>query len=438
MNQQQFNQLFCKYSHVLQYQKVSYHGTVTNAFRQLQSYNPTFIVDRTPNYENIKILGICDYSEHHHIHQLDQDYNLYIGDLPEYFDCQLAALPFSDNDPIQVFTPKILIVIKEGTAFICHRSTKEEFMVGKELILKVAHTLMQNLHSKLPLIDESLKIQSNMTKSNYDKMFQQAKNHLNNGDIFQVVLSQKFIANSTIPGIDVFERACQVNPSPYQIYIEKGSCSIICTSPERLVKVENNKIEIVPIAGTRARKYDGKDALRANDLLNDPKELSEHLMLVDLGRNDVGKVSTPGSIVVDNYCQIKYYQQVMHLISNISGQLLSSKTKIDALESTFPAGTVSGAPKKMAKEIIRHLEPESRGLYGGAIAIFTKDKLDACIAIRTITKVGSKYTVQAGSGIVIEANSNNEYLETINKGRALIETLASFYSKGAIYDFDYR
>ncbi len=438
MNQQQFNQLFSKYSHVIQYQKFSYHGTVTNAFRQLQSYNPTFIVDNTPDYKNIKLLGICDYSEHQHIHQLQQNYNLYIGDLPSYFDCQLTTLPFSDEDLIQVYTPKILLVFKENTAFICHISTEEEFLIGQEIILKVATTLIQDSHFKMPIIDDVLKIRSNMTKGKYDKMFLQAKRHLTDGDIFQVVLSQKFTANSNILGIDVFERVCQVNPSPYQIYIEKGNNSIICTSPERLVKVENNVVEIVPIAGTRARKYDGKDNLRAHDLLNDPKELSEHLMLVDLGRNDVGKVSTPGSIVVDNYCQIKYYQQVMHLISNISGQLLPGKTKLDALESTFPAGTVSGAPKKMAKKIIRHLEPESRGLYGGAIVIFTKDKLDACIAIRTIIKTDNRFSVQVGSGIVIEANCNSEYLETLNKGRALIETLASFYSKGAIYDFDYR
>ncbi|MCH4889981.1 anthranilate synthase component I family protein [Acidaminobacter sp. JC074] len=434
------NQNFSQFKYVLSHDNVAFSGDVFSLYRKLKDDKPSFLIDKFPDYEHVKIIGLdADIESFTCLSEVELNGDTYLNELPHYCDIKLTTLPFDQKkNQIEVFVPKIILVLEKESLKIVHRSNDLNIELSENIINEIKDKLKALEAYKTPKYDGFIDFTSNITKEEYQTMFDSAIKHLIDGDVFQVVLSQCFEAKSTLTGLDVFKRACELNPSPYQIYIENRDKSIICTSPERLVSVKDRIVEVVPIAGTRARKYDGKDEKRAASMIKDPKERAEHLMLVDLGRNDVGRVSKTDTVTVDNFCQVKYYQQVMHLVSTVRGKLSDSKSPIDALASVFPAGTVSGAPKDMAMSIIDVEEKDNRKLYGGGICISTAKELDACIAIRTILKEDNKYTIQVGSGIVIKANCHDEYLETINKGRALIQTLSSFYTKGARYDFDYR
>ncbi|KAG9298017.1 hypothetical protein G9A89_018845 [Geosiphon pyriformis] len=273
---------------------------------------------------------------------------------------------------------------------------------------------------KVPQIDIRLnqKSVSNVGKSGYEGFVTKLKDHIKNGDIIQAVPSQRLARPTSLHPFNVYRYLRTINPSPYMFYVDLKEFQIVGASPELLVKVEEEGIVTThPIAGTRKRGQTVQDDNKlAEELLNDPKERAEHIMLVDLGRNDVNRVCRPETVKVDSLMHIERYSHVMHIVSQVSGKLREGKTRFDAFRSIFPAGTVSGAPKVRAMELIAELEQEKRGIYAGAVGHFDyADSIDTCIAIRTMLfKDGVAY-LQAGGGIVHDSVEEDEYQETINK-----------------------
>jgi anthranilate synthase component 1 len=262
---------------------------------------------------------------------------------------------------------------------------------------------------------------SNTSPAEYRKMVQKAKEYIAAGDVFQVVLAQRFETPYELPPFSLYRALRRVNPSPYLYFIDMGDFAVTGSSPEILVKVENGKVTIRPIAGTRPRgATPHEDKALEEELLADPKERAEHLMLLDLGRNDVGRVAEIGTVKVTDQYFVERYSHVMHIVSNVEGQLGDKYDAIDALAGGFPAGTVSGAPKVRAMEIIDELEKEKRGLYAGAVGYFSAaGEMDTCIVLRTaLVKDGVMY-VQAGAGIVADSNPESEQQECVNKSKAL-------------------
>lgn len=266
---------------------------------------------------------------------------------------------------------------------------------------------------------------SNMTKEEYMNKVEIAKEYIKAGDIFQVVLSQRLKMPLSGEPFEIYRNLRTVNPAPYLYYLNFDGTVIIGSSPEMLIRVEDGVIQTCPIAGTRPRgRSRAEDAALEKELLNDEKEKAEHVMLVDLGRNDLGRVCDYDSIRVNGFMQIEHYSHVMHIVSSVSGHLRPGCTNFDALRACFPAGTVSGAPKVRAMEIIEELEPTRRGVYAGAIGYFGfTGNMDTCITIRTILVHEGMTYVQAGAGIVADSDPGREYDETINKARALLQTL---------------
>jgi len=263
---------------------------------------------------------------------------------------------------------------------------------------------------------------SNMTPAQFTNMVEAAKEYILAGDIFQVVLSQRFQVPFALPPFALYRSLRRLNPSPFLFHLDFGSFSIVGSSPEILVRLRDGKIVIRPIAGTRPRGRDAaEDKALAADLLSDPKELAEHLMLLDLGRNDVGRVAKIGTVTVTEQMTVEYYSHVMHIVSNVEGEISPEFDALQALAAGFPAGTVSGAPKVRAMEIIDELEPDRRGVYAGCIGYFgASGDMDTCIALRTaVVKDGMMY-VQAGGGIVYDSNPESEFQESCNKARALL------------------
>ena len=271
----------------------------------------------------------------------------------------------------------------------------------------------------------NIKVRSNTTKNKFLEMVNRAKKYIKIGDIFQVVLSQRFEAKLTKRPLEIYKKLRVTNPSPFMYFFNFEDFQIIGASPEILVRLRNNKITVRPIAGTRPRGKNSKeDNFFARDLLKDKKELSEHLMLLDLGRNDAGKVSKIGSIKVTESFMIEKYSHVMHIVSNVVGIYNNKYSKFKSLLAGFPAGTVSGAPKIRAMEIIDELEITRRKVYAGGIGYFSANgEFDTCIALRTAVAKNKKFYVQAGAGIVADSNPIKEYEETINKAKALLNAL---------------
>jgi anthranilate synthase component 1 len=263
---------------------------------------------------------------------------------------------------------------------------------------------------------------ANMTEANYCAMVERAKEYIRAGDVFQVVLSQRFSLPFTQPPLDLYRAIRRLDPSPYLYFFDFGKFSVVGSSPEILVRVRDGKVTIRPIAGTRPRGLGNRsDAELAAELLADPKELAEHLMLLDLGRNDAGRVAKTGSVKVTARNTIEYYKHVMHIVSNVEGELDKKFTPLDALAAGFPAGTVSGAPKVRAMEIIEELEPDRRGIYAGCIGYFAANgDMDTAIAIRTAVIKDGVMHVQAGAGIVYDSNPPSEYRECAAKARGMI------------------
>jgi anthranilate synthase component 1 len=270
-----------------------------------------------------------------------------------------------------------------------------------------------------------LEVTSNFTRERFEEIVRRGKEHIAAGDIYQVVLSQRFEAEVAADPFTVYRALRHVNPSPYMYFIRMNGVSVVGSSPEMLVRVEGSRAETHPIAGTRPRGRTNDEDLRlAEELKRNEKERAEHVMLVDLGRNDLGRVCTFGSVRVPQFMGLERFSHVMHLTSIVEGQLADDRDRLDALVSCFPAGTVSGAPKVRAMQIIHELEGQPRGLYAGAVGYLDfAGNLDFCIAIRTVIMSGGRAYVQAGAGIVIDSNPTAEYEETRDKARALLRAL---------------
>ncbi len=263
---------------------------------------------------------------------------------------------------------------------------------------------------------------SNMTKEAFENMVETAREYIRAGDIFQVVLSQRFSTRIEVPPFDIYRVLRSVNPSPYMFHLDLGDMQLVGSSPETLVSVRDGVARYRPLAGTRPRCADPElEKEVVAGLLADEKERAEHIMLVDLGRNDLGRIAAPGTVHVDDLMTIEKYSHVMHIVSNITARLANDKTPLDVLRACFPAGTVSGAPKVRAMEIIDELEPTRRGSYAGAIGYLSfSGYFDSCITLRTIAVKGDRAYIQAGAGIVADSDPESEYHETCNKARALL------------------
>jgi anthranilate synthase component 1 len=269
-------------------------------------------------------------------------------------------------------------------------------------------------------------VTANFREADFCSAVRKCQDYIKSGDIFQVVLSQKFSREISVPPFEIYRALRVINPSPYLYFLRFGDHCTIGASPELLVRVENGEVVVRPIAGTRPRgQSPDEDARLAKELLNDEKEIAEHAMLVDLGRNDVGRVAEYGSVYLSEKMIIEKYSHVMHIVSEVRGKLRGDLDAIDALKAGFPAGTVSGAPKIRAMEIIDELEPERRGIYSGALGYISfSGNLDTCITIRTLEVVGNRAYFQAGAGIVADSIPEKEYQETIHKSNAIRAAIA--------------
>jgi anthranilate synthase component 1 len=274
------------------------------------------------------------------------------------------------------------------------------------------------------------KTTSNMTQGKFEDMVRDAKEHIGAGDIFQVVLSQRFTRESNVEPFDVYRAVRRLNPSPYMFFFDFGLVDdeplfIVGSSPEMFVRLEGRSASLRPIAGTRPRGADANaDASLAQELLADPKERAEHVMLVDLGRNDLGRVCEYGTVKVSDFFTVEKYSHVMHIVSHVEGKLKNDLTAFDLVRAAFPAGTVSGAPKVRALEIISELEPDARGAYAGTVGYFGFDgNMDTCLAIRTMIGRGNTFSVQAGAGIVADSDPTTEFQETVNKASAMLHAI---------------
>lgn len=265
-------------------------------------------------------------------------------------------------------------------------------------------------------------VRSNLDRDRYESMVRSALEHIRAGDIFQVVLSQRFAVETAADPFDIYRALRAINPSPYMFFLNGDGQPVIGSSPEPLLRLQNGDLEYRPIAGTAPRGADdAEDRRLAGEMAADEKERAEHVMLVDLGRNDLGRVAEPGSVTVAELMTVERYSHVMHLVSRLTARLRADRHPLEALYACFPAGTVSGAPKVRAMEIIDALEPTRRGLYGGAVGwIDFAGNLDTCIALRTMMIRGGTACIQAGAGIVADSRPDREYQETVHKARALL------------------
>jgi anthranilate synthase component 1 len=336
---------------------------------------------------------------------------------------------------VRLLRPRTLVIhdnLKKKIFYIINIFKDEKIHNYKDKYLEIENEINDLLiqaslrKNKLDQTAEAnIKVKSNTSKNRFLKMVNKAKEYIKIGDIFQVVLSQRFEATLTKKPLEIYKKLRVTNPSPFMYFFNFEDFQIIGASPEILVRLRDHKITVRPIAGTRPRgKNTKEDIFFAKDLLKDKKELSEHLMLLDLGRNDAGKVSKIGTVKVTESFMIEKYSHVMHIVSNVVGIYNKKYSKFTSLLAGFPAGTVSGAPKIRAMEIIDELEQTRRKVYAGGIGYFSANgEFDTCIALRTAVVKNKKFYVQAGAGIVADSNPIKEYEETVNKAKALINAL---------------
>ncbi len=337
---------------------------------------------------------------------------------------------------VRLLRPRTLIIydnLKKEIFYICNIFKDEKITnykkkydeIKSNLFKLLIQSSIKNINKKIYKDFKEIKVKSNTSKSKFLQMVKKAKKYIKIGDIFQVVLSQRFEAKLTKEPLEIYKKLRVTNPSPFMFFFNFKDFQIIGASPEILVRLRDNKITVRPIAGTRPRgKTIKEDRNYEKSLLNDKKELSEHLMLLDLGRNDAGKVSKINTVKVTESFLIERYSHVMHIVSNVVGEYDKKYSKFKSLLAGFPAGTVSGAPKIRAMEIIDELETTKRKVYAGGIGYFSANgEFDTCIALRTAVAKKDKFYVQAGAGIVADSKPLNEYEETINKAKALINAL---------------
>ncbi len=372
-------------------------------------------------------------------------------DLPKFFGGMVGYIGYDmvrfiedipSENPDQLGLPDIFMMIpdvvlvfdnlRQTIKVVCNvhlegKDSEKEYDVALEKIESVIKKLRgpSNGTYEAGPGDETGFVSCFGTQGEFEESVKKAKEYILSGDVFQLVLSQRFEKESSVRPFDVYRALRVVNPSPYMYFIDIGDAQIAGSSPEVLVLVEGDKITLRPIAGTRPRgKTEEEDNALWEDLKADPKECAEHIMLVDLGRNDVGRVAEIGTVEVTEMMVPERYSHVMHMVSNVEGKLKDGLDSFDVLEACFPAGTVSGAPKIRAMEIIDELEPSKRGPYAGSIGYFGySGSMNTCITIRTIIIKDGKVSVQAGAGIVADSDPEKEYQETLNKARGMIKAL---------------
>ncbi len=363
----------------------------------------------------------------------------YLGyDTVNYFE----KLPSPEVDPlglpeaILMFTDTLLVFdhLKHKIKVLSHAyidgDVEEAYSKAVAKIERLVDRLKQPLAPPRNISSSSNsssknEVSSNLTKEEHEAMVNRAKQDIYNGEIIQVVLSQRLSKRTNAHPFDIYRALRTINPSPYMYYLHMDDCYIVGSSPELLVRAEDGVLTYHPLAGTRPRgNNDAENLALEEELRNDEKERAEHIMLVDLGRNDIGRVSQPGTVQVNQLMDIEHYSHVMHIVSNITGRLREDLTPYDAFRSCFPAGTVSGAPKIRAMEIIAELEPDKRGPYAGAVGYFSfSGNMDTAIAIRTMVINKGVAYVQAGGGIVADSIPQREYEETIHKATALLRAI---------------
>lgn len=314
-----------------------------------------------------------------------------------------------------------IIVLDEPTQEGEQRANEKIEQIQKIILNPIENSLLQFENASAKKIN----FVSNTTKRQYMDIVEKAKKYIHEGDIFQVVPSQRITAEIEEKPFQLYRKLRAINPSPYLFYFNFGDYQVAGSSPEMLVEVRGDSVYTCPIAGSRKRgKNEAEDLELAKDLLNDPKEKAEHVMLVDLARNDMGRVSEIGSVKVTDFMTVKNYSHIMHITSLVEGKKKANINSFDILSTFLPAGTLSGAPKIRAMEIIEELEFEKRGLYGGAVGYFGLDgDMDFCIAIRTMVIKDNKVYLQAGAGIVADSDAESEYNESMNKMKALIKAI---------------
>lgn len=349
---------------------------------------------------------------------------------PPVDDRHLPDLAFGLFDSMIVFDHLRKVILVVAHAHVHQFSPQEAYSQACSRIDEICEHL-QHPRESIELRDIELEswpqrdYRANMTREEFEGAVRRAQEYIQAGDIFQVVLSQRLTVNTRAQAQDLYRALRVVNPSPFMFLLELPEVALIGSSPEIMVRVEDGVVTIRPLAGTRRRGRTEEEDLRLEkELLADEKERAEHIMLVDLARNDVGRVAEYGSVKLNDIMKVERYSHVMHITSNVTGRLAPGRSALDALRSGLPAGTVSGAPKVRAMEIIDELEPHRRGPYGGAVGYldFTGN-MDTCIALRTLVMQGSTVHVQAGAGIVADSNPAAEYEETLNKARGLLKAI---------------
>ncbi len=396
---------------------------------------------------------IDDYQSQFKVYEDDQDDNWrprFTGGLVGYFGYETIGYiekrlaKTAKPDPLQ--TPDILLMVSEevvvfdnlaGKLFIIvHVNTETDendmelaLQSGEARLRQIAgglrNTLPERKSHQTKHINEEDFV-SGFTEQGYKDAVSKAKQYIVDGDIMQVVLSQRLTIPFNAPPLDLYRALRSLNPSPYMYYLDLGDHHIVGSSPEILVRLEDEQVTVRPIAGTRPRGEDeASDVALEKELLADPKELAEHLMLIDLGRNDAGRVSKTSTVKLTDKMVVERYSHVMHIVSNVTGELKEGLSAMDVLRATFPAGTVSGAPKIRAMEIIDEFEPVKRGIYSGAVGYFSwNGNMDTAIAIRTAVIKDKHLSIQAGAGIVYDSVPENEWAETMNKARAIFRAVA--------------
>ena len=366
------------------------------------------------------------------------------GGLVGYFNYDLVRqwerlpgiVPEDSGMPESLFTAsRRLIIFDHFTHQIkvvafSHITENEDLRAAYDAACEEVEETIQELQRPLSSISQAdpislSRLESNFEKTDFEEAVRKAKAYIRAGDIIQVVLSQRFSGQATGDDFDLYRNLRSVNPSPYMFYLNFGDARVIGASPEVLVRLTDGKIELRPIAGTRPRgeRLD-EDLALEKELMADPKERAEHIMLVDLGRNDVGRVAQAGTVRVPQLMVVERYSHVMHIVSQVEGLLKPQADEFDLFMATFPAGTVSGAPKIRAMEIISELEPSARGPYAGAVGYFGfSGNMDFCITIRTITMIGSRLSLQVGAGIVADSSPEREYDETLRKAAAMFKAI---------------
>jgi anthranilate synthase component I len=349
---------------------------------------------------------------------------------PPCDDRQLPDLSFAFYDRMVIFDHINKTIAAVAHAHVDRRDPAKGYHEACTRVDRLVERLQQGV-ADLQLTDIapggeiSRRCVSNFRPGGYEAAVEKCKEYIRAGDIFQVVLSQRFATETRARPFDIYRTLRVVNPSPFMFYVKAGPLCLVGSSPEIMVRVEEDRVTIRPLAGTRRRgKTEEEDTRLAEELLADPKERAEHIMLVDLGRNDIGRVARYGTVQLSDVMQVERYSHVMHICSNVTGRLQPGKTAFDALRACLPAGTLSGAPKVRAMQIIDELEPHRRGPYGGAVGyVDFSGNMDTCIALRTLVLKGQTVYLQAGAGIVADSVPETESEETVNKAKGLLRAL---------------